>query len=80
VTFWASTGCPVLLEACDKEGNVLDKASLAAAPSRSAPADPVPFFELTVKGSEIASIRFSGPRPGEFLAADEIRITTVDVK
>jgi hypothetical protein len=30
--------------------------------------------------STISAIRFSGPRDGEFLAADEIRITTVDAK
>jgi hypothetical protein len=33
-----------------------------------------------VKAPAIAAIRFSGPRNGEFLAADEIRITTVDAK
>ena len=40
----------------------------------------VPFFELTVKAPDIAAIRFSGPRNGEFLAADEIRFTTADAK
>ena len=52
--------------------------SVAAVPGRKAPADPVPFFELTVKAPAIASIRFSGPRAGEFLAADEIRFTPVE--
>jgi hypothetical protein len=36
-------------------------------------------FRPTVKapgGRAIAAIRFSGPRDGEFLAADEIRFTT----
>ena len=83
LVLWGSTGCPALLEALDKNGAVIDKASVAAVPGRKAPADPVPFLELTVKaseGSEIAAIRFSGPRNGEFLAADEIRITTVDAK
>jgi hypothetical protein len=47
-------------------------------PGRKAPADPIPFIQLTVKGSAIAAIRFSGPRNGEFLAADEIRYTTVE--
>lgn len=81
LVLWGSTGCPALLEALDKNGAVVDKASVAAVPGRKAPADPVPFFELTVKapeGSAIAAIRFSGPRNGEFLAADEIRFTTVD--
>ena len=80
VVFWGSTGCPALLEALDKNGEVVDKASVAAAPGRKAPVDPVPFFELTVKAPAIAAIRFSGPRDGEFLAADEIRLTTVDAK
>jgi hypothetical protein len=79
LVLWGSTGCPALLEALDKNGVVIDKASVAAVPGRKAPADPVPFFELTVKAPQaaaIAAIRFSGPRDGEFLAADEIRITT----
>ena len=79
VVFWGSTGCPALLEALDKNGQVVDKALVTAVPGRKAPADPVPFLTLTVKapeGSAIAAIRFSGPRNGEFLAADEIRYTT----
>jgi hypothetical protein len=80
LVLWGSTGCPAVLEALDKNGEVVDKASVAAVPGRKAPADPIPFFELTVKASAIAAIRLSGPRNGEFLAADEIRFTTVDVK
>ena len=75
VVFWGSTGCPALLEALDKNGKVVDQASVAAVPGRKAPADAVPFVELTVKAPAIAVIRFSGPRNGEFLAADEFRIT-----
>ena len=83
LVLWGSTGCPALLEALDRNGEVVDKASVAAVPGRKAPADPIPFLKLTVKapeGSAIAAIRFSGPRDGEFLAADEIRFTTVDAK
>jgi hypothetical protein len=80
LVLWGSTGCPALLEALDQNGNVVDQVSLAAVPGRKAPADPVPFVQLTVKAPAIAAIRFSGPRDGEFLAADEIRITTVDPK
>jgi hypothetical protein len=83
LVLWGSTGCPALLEALDKNGAVVDKASVAAVPGRKAPADPIPLFELTVRAPEastIAAIRFSGPRDGEFLAADEIRFTTVDAK
>ena len=75
LVLWGSTGCPALLEALDKNGKVVDTASVAAVPGRKTPADPVPFVELTVKAAAIASIRFSGPRNGEFLAADEIRVT-----
>lgn len=80
LVLWGSTGCPALLEALDANGVVVDKASVAAVPGRKAPADPIPFFQLTVKAPAIAAIRFSGPRDGEFLAADEIRFTTVDAK
>jgi hypothetical protein len=78
IVFWASTGCAAKLEAFDKNSQLIDTASIDVAPARKAPADPVPMFELTVKGTEIAFIRFSGPRNGEFLAADEIRFTRVE--
>jgi hypothetical protein len=80
LVLWGSTGCPALLEALDKDGKVVDRASVAAVPGRRKPADAVPFFELTVRAPAIAAIRFSGPRDGEFLAADEIRISTSDAK
>ena len=75
VVFWGSTGCPALLEALDAKGDVVDKVSVAAVPGRKSPADPVPFITLSVKAPAIAAIRFSGPRDGDFLAADEIRYT-----
>jgi hypothetical protein len=80
LVLWGSTGCPALLEALDKNGKVVDKASVPAVPGRNAPAEPIPFLQLTVKAPAIAAIRLSGPRNGEFLAADEIRITTADAK
>jgi hypothetical protein len=83
LVLWGSTGCPALLEALDKNGAVIDKASVAAVPGRENPGDPIPFLELTVRApaaSSISAIRFSGPRNGEFLAADEIRFTTLDAK
>ena len=73
LVLWGSTGCPALLEAFDKNGMLVDKASVSAVPGRARPQDPVPLFQLSVKASEIAYIRFSGPRTGEFLAADELR-------
>lgn len=77
LVLWGSTACPALVEALDKNGAVVDKASVAAVPGRKAPGDPVPFVELTVNAPEIAAIRFSGPRDGEFLAADEMRFSTI---
>lgn len=80
VVFWGSTGCPALLEALDANGEIVDRMSLPAVPGRKAPADPVPFITLTVKAPAIAAIRFSGPRDGEFLAADEIRYTVAQAR
>jgi hypothetical protein len=77
LVLWGSTECPAILEALDKNGAVVDKASIAAVPSRKAPGDHVPFTELTVNAPEIAAIRLSGSRDGEFLAADEMRFTTL---
>jgi hypothetical protein len=77
LVLWGSTGCPAKLEAFDADGKLLDKASLAAIPGREAPEEPVPTCELTVTGTNIASIEFSGPRPGEFLVAEEVRFTPV---
>ena len=73
LALWGSTGCAALLEAFDKNGTLVDKASAAVVPGRTKPEDPIPMFELKVKAREIAYIRFSGPRTGEFLAADEVR-------
>ena len=78
IVFWASTGCAAKLQAFDQNDQVIDTASIAVAPGRNAPEDPVPMFELTVKAAAIASVRFSGPRNGEFLAADEVRFRPVD--
>jgi hypothetical protein len=77
LVFWGSTGCAARLKAFDAEGKLLDKASLEAIPSRKVPGDPIPTFELTVKGTNIAYIEFSGPRPGEYLAADEVRYVPI---
>lgn len=77
ITFWGSTATPALLEAFDEEGRVVDRSQVTAAPARKAPGDPVPVFTLSVRGSRIAYVQISGPRPGEFLAADEVRFTPV---
>jgi hypothetical protein len=73
VTLWGSTRVPVLVEAFDTAGKVVDRAELKEAPSRQSPGDPIPVFEMTVTAERIAYVQFSGPRESEFLAADEIR-------
>jgi hypothetical protein len=78
VSFWGSTGAPALLEAFDAEGKVVDRASLESVPNRKAPGDPAPMFTMTVRASRITYIQFSGPREGEYLAADELRFTPID--
>jgi len=78
VAMWGSTETPALLEAFDFGGKVVDRAALAAVPGRKAPGEPVPVFTMSVRGSQIAYIQFSGPRQGEYLAADEIRFTPAD--
>jgi hypothetical protein len=77
VAMWGSTGTPAVLEAFDSEGNSVDRKSLDSVPGRKAPGDPVPIFTMTVSAKRIAYIEFSGPREGEYLAADEVRFTPV---
>jgi hypothetical protein len=73
VVLWGSTGCAARLEAYDADGKLLNKAALDVIPGRKAPGDPIPTFELSVKGNQIAYIEFSGPRAGEYLVAEEVR-------
>ena len=77
IVFWGSTGCAARLVAYDPEGKLVDQASLEVIPGRKAPGDAIPTFELTVKSSQIAYVEFSGPRTGEYLAADEVRFVPV---
>jgi hypothetical protein len=78
VSFWGSTGMPALLEAFDAEGKLLNRAKLDSVQGRKAPGDPVPIFKMTVEAGRIAYIQFSGPREGEFLAADEVSYIPID--
>jgi hypothetical protein len=73
LVMWGSTNCYALVEAHGPDGKLIDSASVPAAPSRLDPADPVPSFELTVKGANIAYVLFGGAGNGEYLAAEEIR-------
>jgi hypothetical protein len=80
LVLWGSTKVPVLVEACDKDGKVLDKKALEAIPSRKAPNEPTPFLTLKLQGDAIAYVLVSGPRSGEYLATDEVRFVPVTVK
>jgi hypothetical protein len=73
LVLWGSTGCPVLVEAYDKDGKLVDSKSLVSVPGRKAPEEAVPFFTVTLKAAAITHVYVSGPRNGEFLAADELR-------
>ena len=73
---WASTGTSALLEAFDDNDQRVAQDEVPVVPARTKPEDPIPMFELTVKADRIAYVEFSGPRTGEYLAADEIRFTS----
>jgi hypothetical protein len=70
---WGSIGSTALVEAFDKDGKVVAKASRDKAPERTGPEQPIPSFELTVKAGSIAYVRFSGAPPGGYLVCDEVR-------
>jgi hypothetical protein len=78
VSMWGSTGVPAVLQAFDSDGKVVDRATIESAPARKAPADPMPVFTITVKASRIAYVEWSGPREGEYLAAEELRFTPAE--
>ena len=72
---WGSIGSAALVEAYDKDGKVVDRASRDKVPERTEPDQPIPSFELTVKSSAIAYVRFSGAPSGGYLVCDEVRYT-----
>jgi len=74
LVLWGSIGCYAKVEAFDKDGKLLDTAALPeTVPQRKSPSDPIPSFELTVKGKDIAYIQFGGAPNGGSLVADEMR-------
>jgi len=73
LVMWGSIECYALVEAHAADGKLIDAASVPAVPARLDPGDPVPSFELTVKGDNIAYVLFGGAKNGEYLAAEEIR-------
>ena len=72
---WGSIGSTAIVEACDRDGKVVDTAKRDRVPGRTGPEKPVPSFELTVKAAAIAYVRFSGAAPGGYLVCDEVRFT-----
>jgi hypothetical protein len=75
LVLWGSVGSGAKVEAFDKDGKVIDTAKRDRVPERAGPEKPIPSFELTVKGSAITSVRFSGAPAGGYLACDEVRYT-----
>jgi hypothetical protein len=74
LVLWGTIGCRALLEAHDKDGKLVDSATLpGTVPERKSPSDPIPSFELSVKGENIAYILFGGAPNGSALVADEMR-------
>ena len=74
LVLWGTIGSTAWLEAHDKEGKLLDRAALrGTVPERESPSDPIPSFELTVKGQGIAYVLFAGAPDGGALVADEVR-------
>lgn len=73
LVLWGSTGCPARLQAFDAADRLVAETAVPSVPGRKDPAELVPQFELTVRAQEIAYIRVSGPRDGEFLAIDTLR-------
>ncbi len=78
LVLWGTLGCHAWLEAYDKDGKLLDRAALpAVVPQRKSPAEPIPSFELKVRGDDIAYILFGGATNGGALVADEMRYVTL---
>lgn len=78
LVLWGTIGCHAWLEAHGKDGKLLDRAALPdVVPQRKSPSDPIPSFELTVKGNDIAYILFGGAPNGSALVADEVRYSPI---
>jgi hypothetical protein len=75
LVLWGSIGSTALVEAYDRDGKVVDRASRDKVPERTGPEQPVPSFELSVKAPSVVAVRFSGAPPGGYLVCDEVRFT-----
>jgi hypothetical protein len=74
LVLWGTVGTKAWLEAYAKEGKLLNRAALPdTVPQRKSPSDPIPSFELAVKGENIAYVLFGGAHDGGAVVADEMR-------
>jgi hypothetical protein len=80
LVLWGSIGSTALVEAYDKDGNLVDRASRDKVPERTGPEQPIPSFELTVYSPAIAYLRFSGAPAGGYLVCDEVRFAPLPEK
>ncbi len=79
LVLWGSIGSEAVVEAYDTDGHVVDRVSRDKVPARAGPEQPIPSFELTVKSSAIAYVRFfwrvagriPGVRRGALHAVDQ---------
>ncbi len=78
LVLWGSIGSKAVVEGYDAEGKLADRASRDRVPERTGPEQPIPSFEMTVKGPAIAQVRFSGSPPGGYLVCEEVRTTPAD--
>jgi hypothetical protein len=73
LVLWGLIGSEAIVEAYDKDGKVVDRTSRDKVPERTGPEQPIPTFELTLKATAIAHLRFSGAPPGGYLVCNEVR-------
>jgi hypothetical protein len=78
LVLWGTVGCRAWVEAFNPEGKLVDRAALAdTVPRRKSPSEPIPSFELTVKGDRIAYVHYGGAIEGGAIVADEVRYLPV---
>jgi len=73
LVMWGTTDSPARVEAHDKNDKLLDTVVLEKVPERLDPDDPIPSFEISVKGDNIAYVLFGGAPNGGYIAAEKIR-------
>jgi len=75
LVLWGSIGSAAVVDAYDKDENIVDRASRDKVPERTGPEKPIPSFKLSVNAPSITFIRFSGAPPGGYLVCDELQFT-----